>query len=64
MRCICGPMVANLYVSILEINWFKIKRPFVDYRFIDDKIVVLLNELNFPEFQKHFEKFGVYSKSW
>jgi hypothetical protein len=55
MGCICGPMVANCYVYILEIKWFKIERPLVDYRFIDDKILVLLNELNFPEFQKHFK---------
>jgi len=55
MGCICGLMVANLYVYILEIKWFKIERPLVDYRFIDNKILVLLNELNFPEFQKYFE---------
>ena len=55
MGCICGPMVANLYVYILEMKWHRIEKPLVDYRFIDDKILILDKELNFLGFQKYFE---------
>ena len=54
MGCICGPTVANLYVYILEKEWFKIERPLIYKRFIDDTAIALYKELNIEKFQKFF----------
>ena len=41
MGSICGPTIANLYVSIYEIKWTTIYRPLAYYRFIDDVFLVV-----------------------
>jgi hypothetical protein len=46
MGCICGPMVANLYVYIHEIKWINIEKPIIYRRFIDDTSLALKNKLN------------------
>jgi hypothetical protein len=50
----CGPMVANLYLYILEKKWIHIHRHLIYKRFIDDIFLVLKEELNFSEFEKQF----------
>jgi hypothetical protein len=54
MGCICGPMVANLYVYILEIKWYNLEKPLIHSRFIDDNFLALLNELDLNKFQENF----------
>ena len=54
MGCICGPMVANLYVYIHEIKWINIEKPIIYKRFIDDTSLALKNKLNLENFQSYF----------
>ena len=54
MGCICDPSVAGIFVYILEIKWYKIERPLVYFRFIDDNIMALKNRLNFQKFKEYF----------
>jgi len=54
MGCIYGPYVAGIFVYILEIKWYKIEKPLVYFRFIDDTIMALKNRLNFQKFKEYF----------
>jgi hypothetical protein len=51
MGTICGPTVANLYLSILEDKWLNIYKPYFYRRFIDDIFIIdkLLNCDNLRE---------------
>ncbi len=55
MGVICGPSIANLYLFILEINWYNIERPLVYKRFIDDIFYVIIGELDLEKFKKIFD---------
>lgn len=54
MGCICGPSLANLYLSILEKKWLTIHKPHIYARFIDDIFMALKEVLNFLDFQSNF----------
>ncbi len=52
MGSICGPTIANLFVSIYEIKWTTIYRPLAYYRFIDD-VFLVIQDLNILESLKN-----------
>ena len=53
MGTICGPALANLYLSNLEKHWLIILKPLFYVRFIDDIFVILSHDLD----KNHFESF-------
>jgi hypothetical protein len=55
MGTICGPTIANLYLSNLEKYWLTITKPIFYVRFIDDIFVILLHELD----KLHLESFFI-----
>lgn len=55
MSTICGPTLANLYLSNLEKHWLQIMKPIFYVRFIDDIFIILSHELD----KIHFESFFI-----
>ena len=54
MGSICGPSIANLFVSIYEKKWLTIHRPFIYFRFIDDLFMVLKDILILESLKNSF----------
>jgi hypothetical protein len=46
MGIICGPTIANLYLSILEKQLLIIERPLIYKRYIDDILIISNNLIN------------------
>jgi hypothetical protein len=55
MGTICGPVIANIYVYILEKNWLSLYNPIIYYRYIDDIFAVVLLE-NLETLKEQFEE--------
>ena len=55
MGCICGPTVANFYLYILERIWYRINRPLVYKRFIDDIVYLNKGKLNQNDLNNQFD---------
>ncbi len=55
MGVICGPTIANLYLYILEINWYQIERPLMYKRYIDDICYINIGEVDLDKFTKIFD---------
>jgi hypothetical protein len=54
MGIICGPTLANLYLSILEEHFLTIEKPIIFYRYIDDIFMISLNIYEDSFFNKYF----------
>ena len=54
MGTICGPTLANLYLSLKEDLWLSIIRPLYYKRFIDDIFLANENDIDFPFFSSFF----------
>lgn len=54
MGIICGPTLANLFLSILEEKWLVIHRPIFYKRYIDDIFIISTFKLNSTHFQNFF----------
>lgn len=54
MGCICGPVIANIFVYLLERKWLHIHRPIAYFRFIDDIFMLSLYILNEIDFKSYF----------
>ena len=54
MGSICGPSIANLYLYILEKNWYYIEKPLAYHRFIDDIILISNKNVNIKNLEKQF----------
>lgn len=54
MGTICGPTIANLYLSILETNLLCIERPIIYKRYIDDIFMIINRLISNAFFEKYF----------
>lgn len=54
MGCTCGPVVANLYLYILEEKWVNMNPDIIYFRYIDDTFTASKTKLNQNEIQNQF----------
>jgi hypothetical protein len=54
MGIICGPTIANLYLSILEKQLLVIEKPLIYKRYIDDILIITKNSINSDFFKRYF----------
>jgi hypothetical protein len=55
MGIICGPTLANMYLSILEEQFLTIEKPLIYYRYIDDIFIISKTILTDIMFVKYFQ---------
>jgi hypothetical protein len=54
MGCIAGPVIANIYIYILERKWLSMNPDILYYRFIDDIFMAAMRIINLEEFRNSF----------
>ena len=54
MGCTCGPVVANLYLYILEEKWVNMNPDIIYFRYIDDTFTASKTKINQNEIQNQF----------
>ncbi len=54
MGCICAPVIANLYLSILEKSFLITYNPFLYKRYIDDIFLIILKNVDAQLLSQHF----------
>lgn len=54
MGCIAGPVIANMYIYILERKWLSMNPDIIYYRFIDDIFIAALIAINLDVFKSNF----------
>lgn len=54
MGCIAGPVIANIYIYILEIDWLNLNPEIIYYRFIDDIFMAFHTLIDLENFKSIF----------
>ena len=55
MGTICGPSLANIFVSSLEKHWYSLNNPTLYLRFIDDILLITNSNFNMNNFKNQFD---------
>jgi hypothetical protein len=55
MGTICGPSLANIFVSNLEKHWFHINKPLHYLRFIDDILFINKSKIDLINLKNQFD---------